>query len=357
MTAKIPETLRVSVRDSKCNSDDDFPLGYVCDGGDNSQNRKTWASADNWAGNKNSIITADNTPVAGVKISKSVRRTGGWTSSGNVVWQIVDPRGWECQIQSGNFARIISESVIENGVIKADCYYAKDGGTLILVPVGTTLDLTLREEVESRANGIADNKKKFSEFKQLLKSGMVKLAPGCRVLVGNADGTTSERIYYGQFKLRFIHNATELSVEKKRKRNELVEGLVNKKWRYVALPSVYTGEKYFLLGDCSSYKHTNDVYWNATISICREHKIVEILEEQSEEIPAELLDLCHERIQKVKSNGSFSIPRYISMVIDDSDGTKKSFSTSFYKDEIKSTSGGYLDRGIQAVSYVATPLV
>lgn len=74
-----------------------------------------------------------NEPVDGFEIAKSVRRYG-WNGGGNVKWRITDPRGFDLEISSENFASIIDCSVIENGVIKGKCVWGREGKDNILLP-------------------------------------------------------------------------------------------------------------------------------------------------------------------------------------------------------------------------------
>ena len=76
----------------------------------------------------------DNEPIDGFQIAKSVRRYGGWGGSGNVVWRLADPRGFELEIGSENFARIVDCTTIVNGVIQGKCVWGRDGGKNILLP-------------------------------------------------------------------------------------------------------------------------------------------------------------------------------------------------------------------------------
>ncbi len=79
-------------------------------------------------------IIIDNDPVDGFQIAKSVRRNGGWGGSGNVVWRLADPRGFELEIGSENFARIVDCTTIVNGVIQGKCAWGRDAGKNILLP-------------------------------------------------------------------------------------------------------------------------------------------------------------------------------------------------------------------------------
>lgn len=75
----------------------------------------------------------NNDLVEGFEIAKSVRRYG-WNGSGNVKWRITDPRGFDLEISSENFASMIDCSTIENGVIKGKCCWGRQGANNILLP-------------------------------------------------------------------------------------------------------------------------------------------------------------------------------------------------------------------------------
>jgi len=51
-----------------------------------------------------------------------------------VLWRIADPRGFELEISSENFARIIDCATIEKGVIVGKCVWGRDGSKNILLP-------------------------------------------------------------------------------------------------------------------------------------------------------------------------------------------------------------------------------
>ena len=75
----------------------------------------------------------DNVLTEGFEIAKSVRRHG-WNGSGNVLWRIADPRGFELEISSENFARVIDCAIIDKGVIQGKCVWGRDGSKNILLP-------------------------------------------------------------------------------------------------------------------------------------------------------------------------------------------------------------------------------
>ncbi len=74
-----------------------------------------------------------NEPVNGFEIAKSVRRYG-WNGGGNVKWRITDPRGFDLEISSENFASVLACSTMVNGVIQGKCVWGREGKDNILLP-------------------------------------------------------------------------------------------------------------------------------------------------------------------------------------------------------------------------------
>ena len=76
----------------------------------------------------------DNTPMTGFEIAKTVRRYG-WGGGGNVKWRITDPRGFDLEISSENFASVLACTTMVNGVIQEECVWGRQGANNILLPV------------------------------------------------------------------------------------------------------------------------------------------------------------------------------------------------------------------------------
>lgn len=74
-----------------------------------------------------------NEPQTGFELAKSVRRSG-WSGSGNVVWRITDPRGFDLEITSENFASILNCAVVDHGVILGKCVWGREGSRNVLLP-------------------------------------------------------------------------------------------------------------------------------------------------------------------------------------------------------------------------------
>lgn len=73
-----------------------------------------------------------NELLEGFQIARSVRR-GGW-SGANILWRIIDPRGFELEISTANFARIVDCAVVDHGVIQGKCIWGRCGSENILLP-------------------------------------------------------------------------------------------------------------------------------------------------------------------------------------------------------------------------------
>ena len=78
-------------------------------------------------------IIIDNELTEGFRIAESVRRHG-WGGGGNVLWRISDPRGFELEVSSDNFARIVDCTTMVNGVIQGKCLWGRNGSTNVLLP-------------------------------------------------------------------------------------------------------------------------------------------------------------------------------------------------------------------------------
>lgn len=91
----------------------------------------------------------DNPLQLGFKISKEVRRSG-W-GSGNVLWRIEDPRGFELEISSANMASIMDYCIIDHGEIMTACRWGWDktgGSRVVLLPEGSEPYLEALEDTK-----------------------------------------------------------------------------------------------------------------------------------------------------------------------------------------------------------------
>jgi len=133
---KLPEKYYVGIR-PQAKGEDTLPLGFATPFGTDSAFEKRKNTVDGWTGKKGTFVTLENTLMAGFRISQSVRRYG-WNGGGNVVWRIEDPRGFELEISSGNFASIVDCTTLTNGVIEGKCIWGREGAINVLIPEAST---------------------------------------------------------------------------------------------------------------------------------------------------------------------------------------------------------------------------
>ena len=121
-----------------------LPLAFATPFGTDAAYEKRKSTVDNWCRGYGHYVDGkyvypeietavrNNVLMEGFRIAESVRRIG-W-NGGNVVWRVVDPRGFELEISSANFARIIDCTTIVNGEIKGQCIWGRDGAANVLLP-------------------------------------------------------------------------------------------------------------------------------------------------------------------------------------------------------------------------------
>lgn len=174
-----------------------------------------------------------NEPVEGFEIAKSVRRYG-WSGSGNVVWRITDPRGFDLEISSDNFASIISCVDMERGRIKGKCVWGREGAKNILLP----------EASEPYQEAITRTKKVNSKVS--LKD--VKVGNTVDILTSKVKDGESVSVYYG--KMYFLSSdENEVDDPRSHRSNKYAGGvhsLSTKITESYVFKSVKTG-KFFLI--------------------------------------------------------------------------------------------------------------
>lgn len=127
----IPEDYFVAVRNCQ--------LGFAAPETNNAASEKRKVTIRNWAGKDSREFTFKNELSSGFEISEHVRRSGGWNSRGNVVWRITDPRGFDLEISSANFAKIVEETDILHGRIEQRCVWGRDSyGSNVLIVEDST---------------------------------------------------------------------------------------------------------------------------------------------------------------------------------------------------------------------------
>lgn len=167
MKIEIPKELWVV---KKADSD----LAYVTYLEDNEACKKRQTTGRQWAkqyGKSEGIeSTHNNELLAGYKILKSVSR---WSTS-NVVWRVLNPRGFEFEIYSGNMMEILQCSRIENGVILDKCVIGREGGKNVLLPEGSEPYLQAKSYTDAKDNAKESNLK----IKDVTPGSLVTLKDG-----------------------------------------------------------------------------------------------------------------------------------------------------------------------------------
>jgi hypothetical protein len=79
----------------------------------------------------NSQTVHDNVPLDGFTITDDIKRV--YWGGGNVVFRVMDPRGFELEISSQNLMMLISHTDLLKGVIQGKCLWGRDGATNILL--------------------------------------------------------------------------------------------------------------------------------------------------------------------------------------------------------------------------------
>lgn len=139
----IPSQHYIGVKPER-DTESSLPLAFATPFGTDAAYEKRKSTVDNWCRGYGHYVDGkyvypefeasvqDNVLMDGFRIAESVRRIG-W-NGGNVVWRVVDPRGFELEISSANFARVIDCTTIVNGEIAGKCIWGRDGAANVLLP-------------------------------------------------------------------------------------------------------------------------------------------------------------------------------------------------------------------------------
>jgi hypothetical protein len=224
MAATIAEKLYVTIQYRKDAGNDDGHLGFASPYTKDAAFQKRKSTQDQWAYGGGTSIDIDeednvtysaregakvdaasafiggwypqvvkNEPVEGFEIAKSVRRYG-WSGSGNVVWRITDPRGYDLEISSDNFASIISCVDMEKGKIKGKCVWGREGAKNVLLP----------EASEPFQEALARTKK--VNAKVSLKD--IQIGDTVDLLTTKTSEDDSIAVYYGKMYFLSVENGT-----------------------------------------------------------------------------------------------------------------------------------------------------
>lgn len=111
----------------------------------------------------------NNDLIEGFQIAKSVKRGGGW-GPGNVVWRISDPRGFELEISSSNFAAVLSCTTMINGVIEGKCLWGRNGKDNILLPEASDVYQEASKLTEKIAKNVSLKDVQIGDIVELLNN-------------------------------------------------------------------------------------------------------------------------------------------------------------------------------------------
>ena len=133
----------------------------------------------------------DNEPRTGFKIMKAVSR---WSTS-NKVWRVMDPRGFELEIYTGNMEEIVQHSVIDHGVVQTECVWGRNAGKNILIPIDTPEYQEAVANTKMKNSKIDPNSAKPGDIVKL-KNGEEKIymGSGYPVRIDNYDATLDFKI-------------------------------------------------------------------------------------------------------------------------------------------------------------------
>ncbi len=124
--------------ESKCRTQDDWaysPARYV-QGGVLCRKYHEWKKVD---GKYQTVIRdepvpqwllpqiIDNVPQVGFKMAGSVKR---W-STGNKLWRVRDPRGFQLEISTENFAEIVMSTTVTKGLLDGSYVWHKEGNKTV----------------------------------------------------------------------------------------------------------------------------------------------------------------------------------------------------------------------------------
>lgn len=179
-TIKIPTKVYVGFQNRP--SSDDVPLGFMTPWGEDEAARKRIATVDNWArgyGNTEKVepVTLNNIPMTGFRISRAVRRSGGWGSSNATFVRVEDPRGFELEISVQNLLMLMDNNITQDAEIIQECIWGRDGGNNILLAVNSQPYLDATENTRRSASRVSAKEVK----------------PGFEVTLENGD----RGFYYG----------------------------------------------------------------------------------------------------------------------------------------------------------------
>jgi hypothetical protein len=214
MATVIPDKLYATIQHRKEGNELPTRIGFISPFENNAAFRKRKESQDTWAyGRGTDFIIKDdegvyhgpdgtvdvaeyfmtnsfprivkNEPATGFEIARSVRRSG-WRGAGNVLWRIQDPRGFEIEITSENFASIIDCTSVINGVIQEECVWGRDGSSNVLLPTNSEPYKDATRQTDLVNNKVSLRDVKLGDHVTLIDKGSKS---------GNRDGVYMGRMF------------------------------------------------------------------------------------------------------------------------------------------------------------------
>jgi len=177
-------------------------------------------------------IIINNDPVEGFQIAKSVKRGGGW-GPGNVVWRISDPRGFELEISSSNFAAVLSCTTMVNGVIEGKCVWGRNGKDNILLPEASSVYQEAHKLTEKIEKNISLKDVQIGDTVELLNphmKGRYQYFGKYYFLVPDEEADSGDRYRYGGNGVYFFN--------KKQVERYLLKDIDNKKYITLSTPKI-----------------------------------------------------------------------------------------------------------------------
>jgi hypothetical protein len=126
----------------------------------------------------------DNELVEGFQIGQAVRRYG-WGGGGNVKWRITDPRGFDLEISSENFASVLACSTMVNGVIQGKCCWGRLGANNVLLPESSEPYQQAADKTKKIANNIQLKDVKLGDLVELLNGPYAGMEDGASEYLGS----------------------------------------------------------------------------------------------------------------------------------------------------------------------------
>ena len=102
-----------------------------------------WATYRKWsrelrkheATKEGNTLEFDNSPASGFRIVGSVSR---WSTSNKLI-RVEDPRGFVVEIPTGNLTTLLKHTTVEEGEIKEECVWGKEGNNHILLSINSDI--------------------------------------------------------------------------------------------------------------------------------------------------------------------------------------------------------------------------